>query len=155
MNILELKGIIQNHILIENLVIVQLNEMNQNNGLKRYNKIIRNSVQDLPGIYIWENELSREILYIGMASKINQQGEITTHSVQKRLQASRGKDPITKKDIQTNKYIFDLMINENCNQLNMHIIHLQPSQMPGYVEAVLINAFYQRNGVLPRYNNAF
>ena len=155
MNIIELKAIIRNHILIEDLVSIRLGEINGNGRLRRYNDIIRKNVQDLPGIYLWENESNNEVWYIGMAGKINQQGVFSTHSVLKRLQATRGKHPVTLKDIQTNKYLLDLMIAENCNLLNIHIIHLQDGQMPGYIEAVLINAFYQRNGVLPKYNSAF
>ena len=155
MNVIELKAIIQNQILIENLVSIRLDIINGADGLISYNKIIRENVQNLPGIYVLENDATNEVWYIGMAGKVNQQGEISTHSVSKRLQASRGKDPKTKKDIQTNKYLLDLMLKENCLQLNIHIFHLQKGQLPGYIEAILINQFYQRNGILPIYNSAF
>jgi hypothetical protein len=125
------------------------------NGLKNYNIKIRNFVKDLPGIYIWENADNGEVLYIGMAGKVNQQGNLVNHSVKKRLQASRGKDPETNREILTNKFIRNIMTELNCTNLNIHIIHLQQRQIPGYAEAVLINAFYQFNGFLPKYNSAF
>ena len=155
MNVIDLKELIRNVISAEYSVIIRNEIISANNGLKEYNNLIRNQVQDLAGIYIWENADNGEVLYIGMAGKVNQQGVLVNHSVRKRLQASRGKDPVTGRDILTNQYIRDLMLQENCNQLNIHVIHLQSGQIPGYVEAVLINSFYQQNRLLPRYNNAF
>ena len=155
MTINELKECIQNLINDDYQVSVHLEMISANNGLKTYNALIRNEVQNLAGIYIWENDDNNEILYIGMSGKITQQGILVNHSVKNRLQASRGIDSETGRDILTNKYIKNLMFEENCNQLNIHIIHLHDGQMPSYAEAVLINAFYQRNGLLPKYNNAF
>jgi hypothetical protein len=155
MNINELRSTIQDLINQAYTVDILLNELNNESGLKAYNQKIRVNVHDLPGIYIWENHDTNEILYIGMAGKINQQGQLNSHSIRKRLQASRGKDKLTKKDIQTNSYILELMNQENCPQLNIHILHFMPNQLPGYAEAILLNAFYQRNGCLPKYNSAF
>jgi hypothetical protein len=155
MNAIELINSIQDFINAEYFVTINNEMIFANNGLTEYNNLIRDQVQDLTGVYIWENADNNEVLYIGMAGKINQQGELVNHSVRKRLIASRGRDEITRRDIQTNQYIRNLMIAENCNQLNIHVIHLVDNQIPGFIEAVLINNFYQQNGILPKYNSAF
>ena len=58
---------------------------------------------------IWENFDTGIVWYIGMAGKINQRGDLVNHSVKKRLQASRKKDDLTGRDIQTNKYIYNFL----------------------------------------------
>jgi hypothetical protein len=124
-------------------------------GLKEFNRLIRESIQDLQGLYLWENIDNEEIFYIGMAGKVNQEGQIGGHSVRNRMQASRGKNPVTQKDITTNRYVRDFMSQNRINQINIHVVHLIPRQLPGYAEAVMINAYFQRNGILPRLNKAF
>ncbi len=155
MNVLKLKETIVNLKDHDYAIQIPFATISANGGLKDYNRIIRNSVADLVGIYLWENADNNEVFYIGMAGKVNQQGQLVNHSLRSRLQASRGKDPATGRDVLSNQYILNLMAQENCSQLNIHIIHLQNGQIPGYAEAVLLNAFYQRNGLLPKYNSAF
>jgi hypothetical protein len=155
MNINELKRLIRTFINDCYYVPINHEMIFADNGLRTFNALIRDEVQDLAGVYIWENNDNNEVLYIGMAGKVNQQGMLVNHSIRNRLQASRGKDTETGKDILTNRYIRYLMAHENSSQLNIHVIHLQDGQIPGYIEAVLINEFYQRNGILPRYNHMF
>ena len=155
MNVTELKEIITDLINIEYTIQIPFQTISADNGLQEYNRIVREHVLDLTGIYIWENFDTGIVWYIGMAGKINQQGDLVNHSVKKRLQASRKKDDLTGRDIQTNRYIYNLMVQENCSQLNIHVIHLENGQIPGFVEAILLNAFYQRNRSLPLYNSAF
>lgn len=129
--------------------------INGERGLKEFNGLIRQSIEDLPGLYLWENNDNEQILYIGMAGKVNQVGHIVNHSVRNRMQASRKKDSETKKDITTNKYLRDIMSQNEINQINIHVVHLIQGQLPGYAEAILMNAYYQRNGILPMLNKAF
>ena len=124
-------------------------------GLKEFNRLIRQSIEDLPGLYLWENNDNEEIFYIGMAGKVNQEGQTVSHTVRNRMQASRKKDRVTQKDITTNKYLRDYMSQNRINQITIHVIHLNLGQLPGYAEAVLMNAYYQHNGILPRLNKAF
>lgn len=124
-------------------------------GLKEFNRLIRQSIEDLPGLYLWENNDNEEIFYIGMAGKVNQEGQTVSHTVRNRMQASRKKDRVTQKDITTNKYLRDFMSQNRINQITIHVIHLNLGQLPGYAEAVLMNAYYQHNGILPRLNKAF
>ena len=135
-------------------VQICLKMLNSNNGKKEFNKMIRAKVLDQIGVYIWENNKTKEILYIGMAGKVKTNGEFVNHSVQKRLLASRGKD-LLGKDIQTNQYIKDILNQDNIDEMNIHVFHLKSNQIPGYIEAVLINAYFQENNCLPRYNSNF
>ena len=109
-------------------------------GLKEFNRFIRQSIEDLPGLYLWENNDNEEIIYIGMAGKVNQEGQT---------------DRVTKKDITTNKFLRDFMSQNRINQITIHVIHLNLGQLPAYAEAILMNAYYQHNGILPRLNKAF
>lgn len=124
-------------------------------GLRSYNQIIRENIENYPGVYIWENAETNEIIYVGMAGKVKQNGEYTNHYIQNRLMASRGKDPISKKDIQTNKFIKNLLNEKNIACLNIYPLYVNDNLLPGYVEAVIINAFYQRNNCLPNLNSHF
>ena len=135
-------------------VLISRNIFNSCNGCKEFNKIIRTSVKNRIGIYVWENNASKEIIYIGMAGKVKTNGEFVNHSVQKRLLASRGKDS-SGKEIQTNQYVQSVLINDNIEEMNIHVFHLKENQIPGYIEAILINAYYQENKRLPKYNSSF
>jgi hypothetical protein len=68
--------------------------------------------------------------------------------------ASRGKD-LLGKDIQTNQYIKDILNQDNIEALNIHVFHLKENQIPGFIEAVLINSYFQEKNRLPRYNSSF
>lgn len=155
MNINQLKELIQSYTNDYYYLRINNEMISSDIGMRQYNALIRNEVQDLAGVYIWENDDNKEVLYIGMAGKVNQQGILVNHSVRNRLQASRGRDSETGRDILTNRYIRNLMAHENCIQLNIHVIHLHNGQIPGFIEAILINEFYQRNGILPKYNHMF
>jgi len=125
------------------------------NWKQEFNSTIRQNVQDAIGIYVWTNGDTSEILYIGMAGKLHQNGYFANHSVQKRLLASRGKDSTTGKYIQTNEYIKQTISNIKCSSIDIHVFHTKPNQLPGYVEAVLINAYFQVTTTLPLLNTAF
>ena len=57
---------------------------------KKYNSLIKKNIKDKAGVYIWENAVTKEIIYIGMAGRINNKGELKSHSLVKRLSASWG-----------------------------------------------------------------
>ena len=95
----------------DNHSLVISNELSneQKEFKKKYNSLIRKNVKDKAGVYIWENAVTKEIIYIGMAGRINNKGELKSHSLVKRLTASRGKN--TKgKDILTSAFIFGLYV---------------------------------------------
>ena len=78
-------------------------------GREKFNQTIRKNVKAKFGVYVWVDKKTAEILYIGMAGKIKTDGSLGDHSIQNRLLASRGKDKVSKKDIQTNDYVSNFM----------------------------------------------
>jgi hypothetical protein len=121
MAIIEIYNLIRNNTTsIANPILIEYSLFQEENGLAHFNKIIRKRIENRPGIYVWENADSGEILYLGMAGKICQIGEFTNHDIQKRMLATRGKDPVTNKDVQTNSYIKQIMASNNINNLNIH-----------------------------------
>ena len=145
---------IQSAISIEYKVPIFREIINSNIGCKEFNRTVRANVKDQIGVYIWENNINKEILYIGMSGKVKTNGEFVNHSVKKRLLASRVKD-FNGKDIQTNQYVKNLLNQDNIDEMNIHVFHLIENQIPGYIEAVLLNTFFQENNRLPRYNSSF
>ncbi len=95
----------------------------QDIGRELYNQTIRQKVGRRHGVYIWIDKDKEEIVYIGMAGKIKTDGTLGDHSIQNRLLASRGKDKVTKKGIQTNDYIKGLMAECNIKTLDFYIIY--------------------------------
>lgn len=125
------------------------------NGRKIFNRIIRENVEKRFGVYIWVANSTNEVIYIGKAGKINQVGKFGSHSVQNRLIASRGKDKITKKDIQTNDYIRNFMITNEVEVLDFYIMYSKDREPPAYIEALLLYNFYKTHNRLPILNNSF
>lgn len=128
---------------------------NHDIGRELYNQTIRQKVKRKHGVYIWMDKDIEEILYIGMAGKIKTDGTLGDHSIQNRLLASRGKDNVTKKDIQTNDYIKGLMVDHNIRTLDFFIIYSKQDEPPAYIEALLLYKYYKQNKRLPKFNNSF
>lgn len=124
-------------------------------GREIFNEKIRQNVEKEFGVYIWLNTSTNEIVYIGMAGKIKTDGSLSNHSLQKRLLASRGRDKSTKKDIQTNDYIRNYMIENDVESLDFYIIYSKNGEPPAYIEALLLYNYYKKNNQLPQLNNSF
>jgi hypothetical protein len=127
----------------------------ETNGRKKFNKTIRDKVENKFGVYVWVNKKTSEIVYIGMAGKIKTDGSLSKHSIQKRLLASRGKDKITKKDVQTNDYVCDFMVRNNIETLDFYIIYSKKGEPPAYIESLLLYNYYKKTDQLPILNNSF
>ena len=124
-------------------------------GREVFNEKIRKNVEKRFGVYIWLDKATNEIVYIGMAGKIKTDGTLGDHSVQNRLLASRGKDKITKKDIQTNDYVRDFMFNNDVESLDFYVMYSKTGEPPAYLEALLLYRYYKKNNRLPKLNNPF
>jgi len=124
-------------------------------GRKQYNKLIRENVQDKFGVYIWCNSQTGEIYYIGMAGKVKTDGSLSNHSLRKRLLASRGRDKVTKKDIQTNDFLKKFMNVNKIESLDFYVTYSKDGIPPAYIEAVLLYEFHKQKKCLPRLNNSF
>lgn len=126
-----------------------------NNGRRNFNKTIREKVGDKVGVYIWVDKKRAEIVYIGMAGKLKTDGSLGDHSIQKRLLASRGKDKVSKKDIQTNDYVNKFMTQNEIDDLDIFVMYSKKDEPPAYAEALLLYKYYKKYNKLPRLNNSF
>lgn len=124
-------------------------------GREKFNQTIRQNVKTKFGAYVWVDKKTAEILYIGMAGKVKTDGTLGEHSIQNRLLASRGKDKISKKDIQTNVYVKDIMTQNEIDTLDIFIMYSKIDEPPAYIEALLLYKYYKNNNKLPRLNNSF
>jgi hypothetical protein len=124
-------------------------------GREKFNQTIRQNVKTKFGEYVWVNKKTAEILYIGMAGKVKTDGSLGDHSIQKRLLASRGKDKVSKKDIQTNDYVSEFMTQNEIDSLDIFIMYSKKDEPPAYIEALLLYKYYKKNNKLPRLNNSF
>jgi hypothetical protein len=156
MTIQEIKGIVSPY--IDEPIIdfdIEKHIFSENNGREIFNEKIRENVDNKFGVYVWVDTATKEIIYIGMAGKIKADGALGDNSIQDRLLASRGKDKITKKEIQTNDYVRDFMINNNIETLNFYIMYSKTDEPPAYVEALLLYKYFKKNRRLPKLNNSF
>jgi hypothetical protein len=124
-------------------------------GRDKYNSIVRNNVENKNGVYLWVNSENNEIIYIGMAGKIKSNGKYGSHSIQKRLLAARGKDKMTKKYVQTNDYIRNIMTDKDIQKIKFYIMYSKIGEPPAFLEALLLYEFYKINTRLPMLNSSF
>jgi hypothetical protein len=136
--------------------VIEQKIFDETKGLKKYNQIIDKELKNKKdyGVYIWEDN-NGEIIYIGMAGKVNNDGSMAPHSLNKRLKASRVKDKQTNKDIQTNAYLSTHMKNHDIEKLNMYILFTKENIPPAYLESILLYNYYTDERKLPRLNNSF
>lgn len=67
-------------------------------GKSNYTRLIRNNIKPgRYGVYVWVNESTNEIIYLGMAGKVKNNGALGDHCLQKRLIATRGKERLRRK----------------------------------------------------------
>jgi len=135
---------------------ISLNVFSELKGRNKYNSIIRKSV--LPtkyGVYIWVNKDKEEVVYIGMAGKIKNNGKISDHPIAKRLIAPRCKNKLTGKWIQTNDYIDKFMQKNKINILLISILYIKNNTPPSYLESLLLYNYYLENNKLPQLNSEF
>ena len=77
------------------------------------------------------------------------------HSIQNRLLASRGKDKISRKDIQTNDYVSEVMTQNEIDSLDIFIMYSKKDEPPAYIEALILYKYYKKNNRLPLLNKTF
>ena len=125
-------------------------------GRSNYTRLICDNVKPGGyGIYIWVNESTNEIVYIGMAGKVKNNGSLGKQCLQKRLLAPRGKDKITKKYTGTEAYLDEYMSNHSLDKLVFHVFFSKAGIPPSYLEAVSLYEHLKSTGRLPILNAAF
>lgn len=144
-------------------VILEINSINidienwcKPHHKKSYNSYIKENIdKNEYGVYVWTNGLTGEILYIGMAGRVKKNGKIGDHSLADRLVASRGKDNITKKDIQTNEFILNYLNTSSLESMIFHVFYSKNDCPPTYIETVLLYNYFKHTKSIPLLNNAF
>jgi hypothetical protein len=142
-------------LLSEDIIHIEIDKINFNNR-GDYNRIVREKVDPSKlGCYIFSTTDDNEILYIGMAGKLKTNGDYSKHSISSRLQATRTKDSITKKEINTEEYLKHLLDAIEKEKIRITLLFTKNDIPSGYLEALLLYQFYKKHKVLPLLNNSF
>jgi len=122
---------------------------NKGDSLKQVSK----GVPDLPGVY-YIVRLSGgriEIVYINKSGTIQQNGIFKDQGLKSRLNGKQ--DGIEKQD-----FFETLFLKENIDALDIYwfvTLDAKSRDLPGYVEGLLIQRFFQVHGRLPLWNKEF
>jgi len=154
MNKIHILKNISTHVAESKDIILDKEFFNSTNYRRCYNKLIRKSLnRDALGVYIWRNP-NNEIIYIGKAGSIKNNGDFRNHTLQKRLIASRGKNE-EGRDITTNDYIKKIVENKEYDKFIIEIYITKNNVIPAYVECILLNEYYKIHHRLPCINKSF
>lgn len=110
-------------------------------------------VPDLPGVYYFLRLANGKVdlVYIGKSGTIMQSGKFKDQLLKGRLN--------NKQDGMKRQLFFDLkMKQENIDGLDIYwfvTIDKSSNDLPGYVEGLLMQRFYELHGILPEWNKDF
>ena len=93
------------------------------------------------GVYVVRQKSTRQVIYIGKAGTMCQNGIFKEEDLEKRL-VNREKD-------QTRQIIFGNRVLKHGELLIEYIIEISNNLIPGYLEAQLLQAYFDDHGVLP------
>ncbi len=99
------------------------------------------------GVYIISDD-DKNVIYIGKGGTIKQDGTFKDQNISKRLKNIRGKQT-------ANDYFKNVMLDNDFNDLTIHCIETLPKKLPAFVEADLIQRFYDSENKLPLLNKSF
>lgn len=129
---------------------------NNINDQKAYNAMVKESIKNEPGVYLWINpNKENEVVYIGKAGTRQQNGDMKSQTLTGRLKAPRGKNKDTKKDISTYYWLKAEMNSRKIMSLRCYAFYTKDDKTPAYVEALLLQAFYDQKRRLPCLNKSF
>ena len=111
--------------------------------LKEITKDIPNS----PGVYIIYNS-KNEIVYIGKAGTVNQDGTFKKQGLRKRL--TNQHHGIRRED-----YFISKIADEEIDYIDIKWYELTSGVIPGYIEGMLIQEYFNKHGELPSWNDCF
>lgn len=111
------------------------------------------ATSDIPngyGVYcIYANSVNGELLYIGKGGTINFDGTFKGQQLRKRLNNSQHKQ-------RRENYFVERMKSEHLGILIIKWYILKDSSiLPAFLEAMLIQAYFEKNKKLPRWNKSF
>ncbi|MBI1815912.1 MAG: hypothetical protein HYR72_13110 [Deltaproteobacteria bacterium] len=110
-------------------------------------------VPDKYGVYLVRRVEDSEIIYVGRGGSIDSNGRFKEQAIPGRLKAPR-RDRIRRCDIPANRWFLDLRAAEGALRIEYIILGKVPKS-PALAEALLLQAFLDKHGILPRYNNVF
>lgn len=99
------------------------------------------------GVYIISDP-NDEVVYIGKAGTIKQAGTYKKQNISKRLKNIRDKQD-------ANDYFKDYMEDKELDSLTFTCIVTVPTKLPGFVEADLVQKFFDEEKTLPLLNKSF
>lgn len=102
------------------------------------------------GVYcIYANSANGELLYIGKGGTVNADGTLKGQQLRKRLNNKQDKQ-------KREKYFVERMKSEHLEILIIKWYILKDSSiLPAFLEAMLIQAYFEKNKKLPRWNKSF
>lgn len=128
---------------------IDLANMNANSGRQYYNELIDNNIQMSYGIYAICDSDSQQVLYIGKAGTIQNNGTFKNQNLNGRLKAPRGK-------YNSSYLYFQNVMNDNSyDSLILVAIYSNPNTPPAYLESMSMFQFLNQNNCLPTLNNEF
>ena len=160
---------IDNYVEIEFNIKVNLNEQKDLLLFKKnFNKSIKEKIPEKKaGVYIWEVPSKEEIIYIGMAGKIDRNGNLKNHYLHQRLKASRGKNELGI-DVSNGELFFKLLtnpkklkmkkfqhLNKPFDSINIHVFCIKDFIPATYIESILLNKYFNIHSKLPTLNLSF
>jgi hypothetical protein len=113
-------------------------------------KQVINRVPDLPGVY-YIVRLSNgrvELVYIGKSGTIQQNGQFNDHGLHGRLNSKQ-------EGINFQDYFESRILKENIDALDIYwfvTFDKKSGDLPGFVEGILIQRFFEIHGRLPLWN---
>lgn len=111
-------------------------------------KEITRDIPNTPGVYIIYNS-KEEIVYIGKAGTVNQDGTFKKQGLRRRL--TNQHHGIRRED-----YFISKIVDDGIDYIDIWWYELKSKVIPGYVEGMLIQEYFNRNnGHLPIWNEGF
>jgi hypothetical protein len=123
-------------------------------GYKSYNKYIKENVDKKYGVYIFFNPIKQTAIYIGMAGKLNKNSQ-PKQTLDERLTAHRYQNKVTNENINTNKWVFEIMKEHEIEELFIYVFYVNPKIPSAYIEALLLYNFYKIHEIIPIENSEF
>jgi hypothetical protein len=125
------------------------------------------TLKNRPAVYVFSINNFSEIIYIGMAGKINSEGVCSNWSIRERLKAYRGKSK-DGKHIRTHDFIRQICIERNLNikayegivfdqisTFEVDVYYPKINIPAAFLEASFINEYFNHKNKLPKLNLSF
>jgi hypothetical protein len=128
---------------------LNLERMNDQDGKRYYNEILKNNVEYRYGIYFICDSVDSKVLYIGKAGTLKNDGLYKSQNLIGRLNAPRGK--------YNNSFLHfkEMMNDNNFDNMIFRVFYSKNNFPPAYLEAIALYNFYKTQGKLPKFNNEY